>query len=338
MPSKILLLLIGLALVTIGFLLGRSRTLSALIRRLFHPTRLSTEELDALLDAELYDRAAALCEKHLKEVPADTDARFRYGMVLISLNRFDEALAQFSQIFFENPDCTGAIHQAAYCLLRIDQSHTALTYIDHLITREPANSDFALCRAEVLSSLGRREEAREIFSRIRPAVNDIDGRIARSWCLASVYTDSGEPEKAAAEYENALELGCEDPECRLLLSVTRQQAGDRKGALDAVMKQLLLTPDFIPAYIQAGRILTEEKEYAQALSYYDRIADRVEEPLHYERAVCLAALGRNDEALSSLRSLLRSQSSVCKKLLRDNAERDFPSLLESSAFRTMLEE
>lgn len=202
-------------------------------------------------------------------------------------------------------------------------SHGALAYMDYVAGQAPDDVGFALSRADVLSDLGRQQDALSLFSSVS-VPNEKDAQIAAAWGMATCYARQEQYDQAAAQYRSALALGCDDPECRLLLSQILKQGGKDDEALEATLKQILLTPDFGPCYAQAARLLLDAGDPAQALSYLEQAAARMDDPLHYEKARCLAALGRKGEALAALERLIGQQSDGLREYLRQQAKRISP--------------
>lgn len=325
----------GAALILAGFWLGSHRHRWRRLISRFQPAALDMEQLFALYDAHLYDRALALCDQALASRPDDPEALFHRGLSLVQMERYDEALAAFAALSLRHPDDLRALHQLAFCLFRSNLSHGALAYMDYVAGQAPDDVGFALSRADVLSDLGRQQDALSLFSSVS-VPNEKDAQIAAAWGMATCYARQEQYDQAAAQYRSALALGCDDPECRLLLSQILKQGGKDDEALEATLKQILLTPDFGPCYAQAARLLLDAGDPAQALSYLEQAAARMDDPLHYEKARCLAALGRKGEALAALERLIGQQSDGLREYLRQQGEKDFPSLWGDPQFDRLI--
>lgn len=325
----------GAALILAGFWLGSHRHRWRRLLSRFQPPALDMDQLFALYDAHLYDRALSLCEQALAARPDDPEALFHRGLSLVQLERYDEALAAFATLSLRHPDDVRALHQLAFCLFRSNLSHGALAYMDYVASQAPEDVGFALSRADVLSDLGRQQEALSLFSSVS-VPDEKDAQIAAAWGMATCHARQEQYGEAAAQYRSALALGCDDPECRLLLSQVLKQDGKDEEALEAALKQILLTPDFGPCYTQAARLLLDAGDPARALSYLEQAAARMDEPLDYERARCLAALGRKDESLAALERLIGHQSDGLREYLRQQGEKDFPSLWGDPQFDRLI--
>ena len=338
-PNSILyaitLAVAGGALIIAGYWLGSHRHRWRRLLSRFQGAALDMDQLFALYDAHLYDRALALCDQALIARPEEQEALFHRGLSLVQLERYDEALAAFAALTLRHPDDLRALHQLAFCLFRSNLSHGALAYMDYVAAQEPGDIGFALSRADVLTDLGRQQDALEIFSSVS-APDEKDAQVAIAWGKATCYARQGQYDQAAAQYRSALELGCDDPECRLLLSQVLQQSGKADEALEAALRQILLTPDFGPCYAQAARLMLEAGDPAQALSYLEQAAARMDDPLHYEKARCLAALGRKDEALEALKLMIVQQSDGLREYLRQQGEKDFPALWGDPQFDRLI--
>lgn len=117
--------------------------------------------------------------------------------------------------------------------------------MDYVAGQAPDDVGFALSRADVLSDLGRQQDALSLFSSVS-VPNEKDAQIAAAWGMATCYARQEQYDQAGRPIPRALALGCDDPECRLLLSQILKQGGKDDEALEATLKQILLTPDFGP--------------------------------------------------------------------------------------------
>ncbi len=325
----------GVALLLAGFWLGSHKLRWQRLAARFRRSALDMEQLFALYDAHLYDRALALCDRALSLRPKDPEALFHRGLALVQLERYDEALAAFATLSLRHPEELRALHQLAFCLFHSNLSHGALAYMEYVTAQAPEDVGFSLSKADVLSDLGRQEEALGLFSAI-DTPKETDAQIAVAWGMATCYAREGRHDQAIAQYRKALELGCEDPECRLLLAQTLLANGQAEAALETTLKQILLTPDFGPCYAQAARLLLDAGDASQALSYVEQASARMEDPLHYEKARCLAALGRKEEAFAALEQLLMDQSDSLRAYLRQQGEKDFPQLWGDPQFARLI--
>ena len=327
---------ISLAIFALGVLSARwvgpwLYRLTLRIRR----KHLDEAQLYALYEARLFDRALALCDEALEKHPDDTEIMFNRGLALVQMERYDEAMAAFSTVALSDPNDLRAVHQMAFCLFRSNMSHGALACMNYVSMRAPQEVSFALSRADVLSDLGRQEEALELYHSVH-LPDEPEARSAAAWGMATCYARKGEYDKAIEQYQKALDYGCEDPECRLMMAQAQLEEGHPQEALDTTLKQILLTPEEAAGYMHAARALTAMDQHEEALGYLEQAASRMEDPLNYERARCLSRLHRNDEALEELSNLMERQGDTLRTFLKSQGVMDFPDLIEDERFKNLI--
>jgi tetratricopeptide (TPR) repeat protein len=324
----------ALAFLTLGIFLGRHFHLLDNLFYHLQGSHLDMESLLPLYDAQLFDRALELCDQVLSAYPQDSEALFHRGLCLVQLERYDEALEAFTALMLRNPRDLRSMHQAAYCLFRSGMNHGALAYMDYVTLQVPKDAGFQLSRADILSDMDRSAQALEIFQKV-PAVQDNDMAIAIQWGIATCHIRMNQYDEAVIHYQKALELGCSDPECRLMLSQAYERGGQPEQALEAILKQLLLTPDYTPCHLQAARLLLAQGDAQQALSYLTQAAKHGDDGFLYERARCLSALGQREQALETLKALMEQQNQSFREYLAREGETDFPDLWQNAGFQKM---
>ena len=332
----LLYVVLAVAVYAIGVL--TARWVAPWLRRIalhMQGTRLDEAQLYALYEAKLFDRALELCDDVLGKHPDDTEALFNRGLALVQMERYDEAYAAFSSVALSDPSDLRAVHQMAFCLFRSGMSHGALSCMDSVSERAPLEVSFALSRADVLSDLGRQDEALDLYHSVQ-LPDEPEARSAAAWGMATCYARKGEYDKAIKQYQAALDNGCEDPECRLMMAQAQLQAGQPQQALDTALKQVLLTPEEGTGYMHAARALTAMDQYQEALGYLEQAASRVEDPLNYEKARCLARLNRNEEAIAELSVLMERQGDTLREFLRHQGVLDFPELAGDDRFQLLI--
>ena len=296
---------------------------------------LDEEQLYALYEAKLFDRALDLCDKVLEKHPDNTEALFNRGLALVQMERFDEAYAAFSSVALNDPSDLRAVHQMAFCLFRSGMSHSALSCMDYVSERAPLEVSFALSRADVLSDLGRQDEALELYHSVQ-LPDEPEARSAAAWGMATCYARKGEFAKAIEQYQVALDNGCEDPECRLMMAQAQLQAGQPQQALDTALKQVLLTPEEGAGYMHAAKALMNMEQYQEALGYLEQAAARMQDSLNYEKARCLVHMDRNEEAIAELSVLMERQGDTLRDFLKHQGALDFPELAEDDSFKLLI--
>jgi tetratricopeptide (TPR) repeat protein len=122
--------------------------------------------------------------------------------------------------------------------------------------------------------------------------------------------------EAAADYSAYLARRPDDPAALVGAGLTALESGDEVAAQRLLDRALELAPAAPSALRGRARLALRRGEPAAALAWLDR-AIRVqphEVEIHYERAICLAQLGRRDEA--------RAEQAAVKRLRQDDDARE----------------
>jgi tetratricopeptide (TPR) repeat protein len=127
------------------------------------------------------------------------------------------------------------------------------------------------------------------------------GQLVMDFSLANDGASVSFMPVAAADPE-----GDESDVDRLFSSAEAAEETDPASAEVLYRRVLALVPDHAHAYLNLGFMLCESKRAAAAVALYDvAVRHCAEDPLvHYNRAVALAAVGRNDDALMSYEACL----------------------------------
>lgn len=327
----------SLALVLLGIYIGRHTALFHALRQRLHPSRLDMDQLSALYDAQLFDRALELCDQALKRDPKDGEARFHRALALIQLDRFDEALGCLTSLVLQNPHDYRAMHQLSYTLFRSNLNYGALAWMEYIASHVSDDSAIQLSLADILSTLGQQSQAIQVYDKLKTPT-DQEAEIALAWGKATCYARAGQEKEAIAQYQECLLAHCDDPECRLQMSQAQQRDGQLEEALQSVLGQILLTPDYGPLYIQAAKVLLSQQKPEQALSYLEQASQHDSAgSTDYDRACCLASLNRFDEAMDALKKVLHQETQSFRDFLSLHADQDFPLLKEDARFNQLIQ-
>jgi serine/threonine protein kinase/tetratricopeptide (TPR) repeat protein len=129
--------------------------------------------------------------------------------------------------------------------------------------------------------------------------NSADAHLYYSWCLAIMQ----EIPRAVLEARYALDLDPLSPTAQTNLAgwLVNQSLFDE--AIGVLEKALDLNPQYVHAYTILGHAYVGVGNYERAMSYFDKFAWRMT-----LKAIGMAALGKDDEALAIVESELKSET------------------------------
>jgi tetratricopeptide (TPR) repeat protein len=210
------------------------------------------------------------------------------------------------------------------------------------------NAKYILCARSMLAQA--RGELDTAIRLINEAIQEnVDPRLAgKYWSLlARYYEQSKKPQHA----EDAYVIACSsDPtQVKYALDLSKLLS-DQYRTAEAMMllqKAVALQPTNPLPNMQLGNLLVDIGQEEAALAAYDKVAaiDRDSGGVQFNRAICLQALGRLDEARLAFEHALRldptldgySQYAQIRKFNQDDAEENAPflELLERRAGEAM---
>lgn len=262
-----------------------------------------TEEGDYSGALESFEAAIALS-------PNDVYARLEYGRLLMRLGRAREAVAQATVAREVAPHLDDVLLFYSESHMRLAQEDPAALEkarqaLEEIRARQPDNIEAMVTLGQIYLGESRPEEAAAVF-------RDLLSRRSGNRMVFSLLIDSlmraGRPEQAEQAMQEALDVDPGFARARLSLAQAQSERGDHAGAaktLEAGPEEILADPE---VRRRLAFELHQSGEYARALRLIEEML--LEDPGYYPnlylRALGLAALGREEEAIVVTRDLLRS--------------------------------
>lgn len=154
--------------------------------------------------------AANLLAEAVKLAPGDPAAQAQYGMALIGLARFEEALTPFTLALAVKPQMVLALTGRAAAFRGLGRTQDSLADYDAVVRADPGNPDAWCGRGALLRKLGRVEEALESFNRALALWPDFAEALQNRGAL--LWDDKRDFPAALGDLERALALDPGRPE------------------------------------------------------------------------------------------------------------------------------
>jgi tetratricopeptide (TPR) repeat protein len=269
-----------------------------------------------LQDAERLYRAI------LESQPEHPDANHNLGVLAVSVNKANEALALFKTALDANPQVEQFWLSYINALIRVDQPYEAQRVLEQAVKQgvdegrlgplkaelapKPPNSH-ALRGSpsqELLNRLiqhhksGRFSEAEKLAAKL---TQDFPRHQSAWKVLGAIFEATGRKSEAVDTFQTAVELAPRDAEARGSLGNTLQQLGRLDEAVERYREAIALKPDFAEAYSNLGvalkvkgRLEEAKDSYAQAIALKPNYAEA-----HYNLGNTLKKLGKLEDAEAS---------------------------------------
>ncbi|XP_037676786.1 tetratricopeptide repeat protein 13 isoform X2 [Choloepus didactylus] len=232
------------------------------------------DSLLSLNTEKILSQAKSIAEQKRFPFATDNDStneELAIAYVLIGSGLYDEAIRHFSTMLQEEPDLVSAIYGRGIAygkkgLHDIKNAELALFELSRVITLEPDRPEVFEQRAEILSPLGR----------INEAVNDLTKAIqlqpsARLYRhRGTLYFISEDYATAYEDFQQSLELNKNQPIAMLYKGLTFFHRGLLKEAIESFQEALKQKVDFIDAYKSLGQAYRELGNFEAATESFQK--------------------------------------------------------------------
>jgi tetratricopeptide (TPR) repeat protein len=221
----------------------------------------SVEEAWDLLRRGARPQAIALLDRIVRERPVDFEARLLLGSVLMEEDRREESIAQLKEAVRLRPTSADAQNALGEAFRAFGDPRSARAPLEKAVALAP---NFAAARVNlgaVLLQLGESDAAVHL-DRAIVLLGRAPDAAEPLYLRAKIEADRGEPEKAAADLRQALDLRPDFPEAWSDLGETRKTLRDDAGALDAFERAVKLAPeDAVAQYRLASELLARDRPH-----------------------------------------------------------------------------
>jgi predicted O-linked N-acetylglucosamine transferase (SPINDLY family) len=205
---------------------------AAMQQRPKSPQILSSYAL-VLVALQRHEEALAAFEQAIKHKSRFQEAHNNRGSLLVTLGRYEEALESFDRAIAIQRDYVDAHYNRGYALHKLARNGEALQSLDRAIVLRPSHARAHANRGVALDALGR--------------IND-----------------------AVASYDRALELQADMPEALLNRSAALLALNRYDDALQCVDRLLVAHPDNSEAHYLRGRVMVELNRPDDAVASCER--------------------------------------------------------------------
>lgn len=296
-------------------------------------------------DAEL---AAKEYEDLLSLHPEVTAAHANLGVVLVSLGRFDEAIAQYHFALAEAPDDPklrldlglayykkgdytaaaaefAALHKddpsdvRVATLLGTCESHIGLdaAAVELLTPLEAANAsnlDLEWALGQALIHVGQTREGLERVQKVAD-----EGQVIEAYqTAANLYLGLTYFDKAKRDAEAVIRLDPRQPKAYVVLGMVADYSGDEQGAAEQFEKALKLDPTDLQARVQLGSVFYTERKLDDARRELNRAL--TQDPKSYSAIFLLGQVERAQGNLSAAMKDFETAEGESPEWLRPHVE------------------
>uniref|UniRef100_A0A4W2C055 Tetratricopeptide repeat domain 13 n=1 Tax=Bos indicus x Bos taurus TaxID=30522 RepID=A0A4W2C055_BOBOX len=260
------------------------------------------DSLLSLNTEKILSQAKSIAEQKRFPFATDNDStneELAIAYVLIGSGLYDEAIRHFSTMLQEEPDLVSAIYGRGIAygkkgLHDIKNAELALFELSRVITLEPDRPEVFEQRAEILSPLGR----------INEAVNDLTKAIQLQ-PSARLYRHRGTlyfiSEEAIESFKEALKQKVDFIDAYKSLGQAYRELGNFEAATESFQKALLLNQNHVQTLQLRGMMLYHHGSLHEALKNFKRCLqlEPYNEVCQYMKGLSHVAMGQFYEGIKA---------------------------------------
>jgi tetratricopeptide (TPR) repeat protein len=249
--------------------------------------------------------------------PKSTQARTLLGLSCYGTGRFSEAAKHLAIALAADPSNAELHNVLAQSCLSAKQYHCALNEFSWILKRTPDSAAAHMLLGEALDGLGKTPEAIQEFQlavKADPKAPDLH------FGLGYLFWKLRRYDEAAQAFEAELSLDPENAQALAYLGDTEMHQGSPETALPLLQKATRLRDDLRVAYVDIGAILTQQKQYQDALTALRRAEtlDPQQPDVHYRLGRLYQILGDTENAKRELAKVQqlqqRAEASIADKM------------------------
>lgn len=223
-----------------------------------------------LSDLKMYDQALGCFGWAWDTNDQDLQPLLKSSEALMALRDWKNAIQVQKRILSVSPDHKGALYDTAFCLWQLDHPKRSLKILRFLILDPQPETKTLFLAGVILTSRGRRDEARHMFLRI---VESDPKNVQALRNVASLAQQREDWQEAARFYGDILKLEEKDRDARFGLAM----AYERSGMFDRSVSEL-------------HRVIAEGSRRAEAMNYLGYMYAEQGIALHQAERLILSAM------------------------------------------------
>jgi tetratricopeptide (TPR) repeat protein len=229
--------------------------------------KIPLQEGNLLISEDKFDEAIEAFNKAIEINPKDGYAISRKGFALVNLGRNEEALEAFNKAIEINPKDDYALSRKGLALVNLGRNEDALEAFNKALEINPKDGYAFSGKGLALVNLGRNEEAVDVFNKAIE-INPKDGYALTSKGITLV--NLGRYEEAVDVFNKAIEINPKDGYALTSKGLALVNLGRYEEALDVFNKAIEINPKDGYALTSKGLALVNLRRYEEALDVFNK--------------------------------------------------------------------
>lgn len=237
-----------------------------------HPSDLEAQKihLQAMVLANNMRDARLLAPKLLALAPHDFLVLYLNGVLEHDAGDLQGARGHLQEAVDADPNAAAPHYSLGQVLAQLNDASGAKAELEKALELGATEPEAHLELGKALRALGQQQAA---AAQVKLYQQELRTRQARSMAVsrtaqADNALDSGDPQKAASLYREALELTPDDAHLQYKLAVAMDQLGDVSGENAALEKAVQINPDLAIAHNQMGFLASKRGDLSTAEKHF----------------------------------------------------------------------
>ncbi len=188
------------------------------------------------------------------------------GLMLDSLNKYDDAVADYTKAIELDPEESNGYINRANTYSKQDKFEKALADYTKAIELDPTEPDTYSDRGSLYGENGYYDEALADFDKaLEMNPESLIAHIYRG----ALYENTGELDKALEDYQQAVKINPQSADAHNSIGTIYNQQGKLDEALTEFNRAIALNPQFATAYSGRGTVYDAQGKYDEAIADFE---------------------------------------------------------------------
>ena len=258
--------------------------------------------------------ASQIFERIVEQKPDYYEAQFNLANCYKSLERLDDAIAQYQTLVDIDPGFADAHNELGLLFSTKFEWHRAIEHFNQAIEVEPARFEFYVNLGHAMQCIGDLDEALVCIQNAI-SLSPNNGKLLNN--LATIYLDQGNYNESKSAFAQALGLLNDDPIPLFNLGYLAHLDSQFQDAVNYFESALKTRPQWTSAWLNLANAHYKLGEYAKAISCYETAISNSPNNVvaHSNLAVTYRRLNRDQDAIPYLKHALELQPDHAKSHL-----------------------
>lgn len=292
----------------------------------------NNKEVAELYNEKKYDEALKITDDFLKKYPNNEIAISEKATILINSGKNEEALVLLTDLYENGVKISTDLNNMSWAYNNLHMYTMANKYIDVCLKSFPATEKEYVNKGNALNGLKEYDQAIDYYNK---AIEKNPKSTNAFWGKGLCLYEKKDYKNCLICFQSYEELGGTNKSLNNYIKSSYLKLNDYDGAINEFNKQINSNQDNTSAYSSLADIYKQKGDFDKAIDCYDSIIKKSPKDayLYYEKSICLAKLGKDDDACDNLKLALEYDGEYMYDISDEPA---FNSLKNNDKFKALI--